>query len=486
MRGQNYKFTLRTLGFMLIIESLFMLVCTLVSIYHHEEIGDTLLACCAITLIVGIPLALIGYEKETQRVSKRESFLTVTLVWTVMPLLGMLPFYLTGTIESINDAFFEAMSAFSTTGANIIPNLDEMPKGLLLWRCLMQWMGGIGIIAFALLLLPMVGDRGMALYSSEVTGIGQNKFSPKVKEMVRKLWLIYMFITVILFVLLAIGPMSSFDALCHAFSTVSTGGNSTKQMSIAYWNSAYIEYVICVFMFIGGTNFTLLYFLFKGRWQKIVGNEEFKWYIAIILIFTAIIVIGLSYTHQAHGVEKTFRVALFQVVSFITSTGFTTADFNVWGVPFVFLVCLLTLFCACAGSTSGGFKIVRVVVLAKNAVNEFKRQVHPNAVLPVRIDGTVLPIEVVTKVLAFVFLYLMILGISFFILSLLGMSFEESIGAALACLSNVGPSIGELGPMGGFSELPTACKWYLTLLMLIGRLELFTVLSLFMPAFWRK
>lgn len=486
MNKFNFRFVSRTLGSMLVIESLFMMICALLSLYYHEEEGDAILACSGATLFLGIMFELFGRGGVHRRITKRESFLTVTLVWTILPLLGMFPFYFSGPNLSIHDAFFEAMSAFTTTGASVITHLDEMSAGLLLWRCLMQWMGGIGIIAFALLLLPMVGGSGLALYSCEVTGIGQDKFNPKIATMARQLWGIYLLITLALFALLLFSPMGVFDAVCHALSTVSTGGNSTKQAGIAYWNSAYVEYILCIFMFIGGTNFTLIYFCMKGRWDKIANNEEFKWYIVIILLFSVVIGCGLFISGKTVHIEEAFRMALFHVVSFITSTGFSTSDFNHWGIPYIFLICLLVLFCACAGSTSGGFKIVRVVVLAKNAINEFKRQVHPNAVLPVRINGRVVPIDVVTKVLAFVFLYLMILGVSFLILSVLGLNFEESVGASLSCLSNVGPALGSLGPSGDFSEVPLACKWYLSFLMLIGRLELFTVLSVFMPAFWKK
>lgn len=482
----NYRFVLKTLGFLLIIESLFMMVATVVSFYYSELAGDAMLVSSTITFFSGIFIRLLGTDDYEKPIGKRESFLMVALTWVVLSAFGMLPFYISGAIPDVSNAYFETMSGFSTTGATILTDIDSMPKGLLFWRSITQWIGGIGIIVFALAILPMVGGNASVLYDAETTGIVHERFRPRVTQVAKRLWMTYIFVTAILFVLLWIGPMNMYDAVCHALTTLSTGGYSTKQASIAYWNSPYLEYTISAFMFIGGTNFALIYFLLKGVPKKLIRDEEFRWYGVIIIIFVAVIAISLYLSGTLSSIEYAFRTSLFQVISIITTTGFTTIDYMSWGSFYIFLLCLLMLFCACAGSTSGGIKIVRIIVLFKNAVNEFKRQVHPNAILPVRLNGQVVPIDIVTKILAFMFLYLAILVISFLVLSFMGMEFEESIGAAISCMGNVGPGLGENGHSGHFYDIPPLAKWYLSFLMLTGRLELFTVLSLFMPAFWKR
>lgn len=482
----NYRFVLKTLGFLLIIESLFMMAATVVSFYYREAAGDAMLVSSTITFFAGIFIRLLGTDDYEKPIGKRESFLMVALTWVVLSAFGMLPFYLSGAIPDISNAYFETMSGFSTTGASILTNIEMMPKGLLFWRSVTQWIGGIGIIVFALAILPMMGGNASVLYDAETTGIVHERFRPRITQVAKRLWVTYIFFTLLLFLLLWVGPMDMFDAGCHALATLSTGGYSTKQASLAYWSSPYLEYVISVFMFIGGTNFALIFFLLKGVPKKLLKDEEFRWYGAIVAIFTVIIAFSLYFSGTFQNGEYAFRTSLFQVISIITTTGFTTIDYMNWGAFYIFLLCLLMLFCACAGSTSGGIKIVRIIVLFKNAINEFKRQVHPNAILPVRLNGQVVPIDIVTKILAFMFLYLGILVVSFLILSFMGLEFEESIGAAVSCMGNVGPGLGEIGHSGHFNDIPAVSKWYLCFLMLTGRLELFTVLSLFMPAFWKR
>ena len=486
MNKFNYRFVLKTLGFLLIIESLFMMVSTVVAFYYHEACGDAMLISSSITFFSGIFLRLVGTDDYEKPIGKRESFFVVAISWVVLSIFGMLPFRLSGAIPDISNAFFETMSGFTTTGASILTDVDSIPRGLLFWRSITQWIGGIGIIVFALAILPMVGGNASVLYDAETTGISHERFRPRVTQIAKRLWMTYIFVTSVLFFLLWAGPMDMFDSVCHAMTTMSTGGYSTKQASIAYWNSPYLEYVLSLFMFIGGVNFSLIFFLLKGVPKKLIRDEEFRWYAVICLIFIVVISLGLYFSGQISDIEQSFRTSLFQVVSIITTTGFSTDNYMYWGAFYVFLLCLLMLFCACAGSTSGGIKIVRIIVLCKNAINEFKRQVHPNAVLPVRLNGQVVPIDIVTKILAFLFLYIAILVVSFLVLSFQGMPFEESIGAAITCMGNVGPGLGENGHAGHFANIPEVSKWYLSFIMLTGRLELFTVLSLFMPAFWKK
>lgn len=486
MNSLNYRFILKTIGFLLIIESLFMMLATIVAFHSQEFCGDAMLFSSSVTIFAGIFLRLLGTDDSEKPIGKRESFLVVALAWVIMSAFGMLPFYFSGAIPQVSDAYFETMSGFTTTGASIITNVDAMPHGLLFWRSVTQWIGGIGIIVFALAVLPIMGENASVLYDAEVTGIAHERFRPRVSEIAKRLWVTYIFVTLILIVLLWAGPMNFFDSVCHALTTMSTGGYSTKQASIAYWNSPYLEYVLSIFMFIGGVNFSLIYFLLRGIPKKLIRDEEFRWYASICIIFSVVICIALMFTGKMADFEVSFRTSLFQVVSIMTTTGFSTTNYMEWGAFYVFLLCLLMLFCACAGSTSGGIKIVRIIILFKNAINEFKRQVQPNAVLPVRLNGQVVPIEVVTKILAFMFLYLAILIVSFIILSVTGMGFEESIGAAISCMGNVGPGLGENGISGHFADIPAVSKWYLCFIMLTGRLELFTVLSLFIPAFWKR
>lgn len=485
MGNFNYRFVLKTVGFLLIIESLFMMAATVVSFYLKEFSGDALLISSSITFFAGILIRFLGTENIARPIAKRESFFVVAVSWIILSAFGMLPYYLSNSITNIYDAYFETMSGLTATGATILTNIEAMPKGLLFWRSVTQWMGGLGIVVFVATILPMGGNASV-MYDAEATGIGYDRFRPRFSQIAKRLWLVYAFFTTILILLLWAGPMSLFDSVCHAFTTISTAGFSTKQASIAYWNSPYIEYVITVFMFIGGVNFTLLYYLLQGSPKKLFKNEEFKWYVSIILIFVIIIAVGLYSSGKISGVERAFRTSLFQVVSIITTTCFTTDNFMNWGAFYQFMVVIFMLIGACAGSTSGGIKIVRIVILFKNSINEFKRQVHPNAILPIRLNDRVISMDVVTKVLAFIFLYLAILIFSCLLLSLSGMGFENSLGAAVSCLGNVGGGLAEIGHTGSFSEVPVMSKWYLSFLMLTGRLELFTVLSLFMPAFWKR
>lgn len=477
---------MRVLGFMLILEAFFLMLCSLVSFGYGEEGGDAFLLTALGALGAGIVLRLAGSDHVARPTGKREIFLIVTLMWVILSAFGMFPFYGSGVVSKISDAFFESMSGFTTTGSTILNHIDDMPKGLLLWRGITQWLGGFGIIVFALLLLPMVGGNGVTFYNSFASGIVKNKFGPKIRQSARRFGIIYFGITVTLVALLWAGPMNFFDALCHAFSTVSTGGFSTKQAGVGYWHSAYVEYVLCAFMFVGGINFTLIYSLCKGRLKKAFMDEEFRWYVLAIVVSSAAVAAVFHTSGQMGGWEEPFRKALFQVVSMVTTTGFHTVDFSAWGVFFALVMCMLMLFCSSSGSASGGLKMVRMVILSKNTVNEFKRQVHPNAILPVRLNGNVVPMDVVGKILAFAFLYLLILGMSFLVLGLSGMNFEESVSSAISCMNNVGPALGSINANGHFAAIPDVSKWYLSFLMLVGRLEIFTVLSLFMPAFWKR
>lgn len=487
MRQLNFRLIGRIFGILLLIESIFMLLSGIVSILYKEHDMWAFLIATGITAGAGSFMAYKGKGFETQ-IGKREGFFIVAVSWVLFSLFGMLPFVISGAIPSITDAFFETMSGFTTTGASILLNIDELPHGILFWRSIIQWLGGMGIIVFTLALMPMFSSGGIQLFNAEVPGLTHDKIRPRIQHTAKRLWYSYFLITMICAGFLWLGPMNLFDAICHSFTTLATGGYSTHQASIAYWDSAYIEYVICFFMFIAGTNFTLVYFLLTGKGERFGKDEEFRWYLAIVGIFTLITMIAFWLTNQGWGFEATFRASLFQIITILTTTGYAGihADYVVWGPIFWVITLMVMAMGACAGSTSGGIKIIRIMVLLKNTFNEMFRQVHPNAIVPVRINKHVISFDLVSKVLAFIFVYLMLTVLSIFFLTSLGVGFDTAIGSSLTCISNVGPGLGITGPAGSFAPLPGAAKWFLSFLMLVGRLELFTVLVLFTPGFWKK
>lgn len=482
----NWHFISRILGFILCLEAVFLFLSAGLSFYYREWDAQFILVSGIVTLLFGAFFIGMGPKAKAKNVGKRESFMAVSLSWLVFSIFGTLPFYLSQAIPSVTDAFFETMSGLTTTGSSILTDIESLPKGLLFWRSLLQWLGGMGMIVFSLALLPLLGGGAVQLYDAETTGITHDKFRPRVTQIAKRLWGIYLILTLILTGLLCFGRMDLFDALCHALTTVSTGGFSTKQASIAYWDSAYIEYVICVFMVIGSINFALIYFLFTGKFKRVFKDEELKWYLIIIACTTLVIAVLLVKDSYMQHYAISFRAAIFQVVSLISTCGFATADYVAWGPFYWIIFLLLMIVCGCAGSTSGGMKVIRLVVLAKNTKNEFRKHLHPRAVIPVRLNGTALSPDVVQRVMSFVFLYMVIILASWVFFSLTGMGFDESLGASVTAISNAGPGLGSLGPSGHFANIPAIAKWYMAFLMMVGRLEIFTVLTLFTPGFWKK
>ncbi len=480
----NYRIILRILGLFLIVESVFMGLSGLVSVSFLEPEAKYLFYSASISMVVGLLLQVLGYGAKKD-FGKREGYIIVSLVWVVFSAFGFLPFYLSGSIPSITDSFFETMSGFTTTGSSILNDIEALPYGMLFWRSIIQWLGGIGIIVISLSVLPMLGVGGMQLFMAEVPGPTPDKLTPKVKETAKRLWLIYSVLTLIETVLLRLGGMSWFDAINHAFTTMATGGYSTKQDSVAHWNSPYIHYIIIIFMFLAGTNFSLVYFAMKGQVSKMWKNEEFRYYLGFVLAFSALVTAGLIVMH-GFGAEQATRDSLFQVISIITTTGFATADYEIWAPVLMILMFVLMFFGGSAGSTGGGPKIVRVLMLLKNSYYELKRLVHPNAILPIRYNNHVVSTEIVTNVLAFFVFYIIIILLSVVILSAVGLDFDTAFGAVVTSIGNIGPGIGDVGPSENFAHLPAFGKWYLAFLMLLGRLELFTVLVVLSPAFWKR
>ena len=480
----NFKLIIRVLGLLLLIEGLLIIFCIVLSlIYRENEIGSLAIS-GLITMGAGGVMWLVTMGSN-RNLNARDGFLIVSLCWILFSLFGSLPFYISGEIPGYTDAFFETVSGFTTTGASILNDIEAMPHALLFWRSMTQWLGGMGIIVLSLAILPLLGIGGMQLFVAEVPGPTPDKFHPRIKETAKRLWAIYIIFTFSETILLLFGGMNLFDAICHSFTTMATGGYSTKQASIAYWDSPYIHYVITLFMFFAGTNFTLSYFAMHLDFKKVFRNEEFRFYLGFVIAFI-LLVTGVLFFSQHLSFERSFRDAAFQVVSIITTTGFVTADYLMWVPVLWVIIFMLMFFGGSAGSTGGGIKILRVMLFVKNSAAELKRLIHPNAVIPVRFNGNAVPPEIINNVFAFISFYILTVGIGLTVMSGLGYDLDTSLGAVAATLGNIGPGIGEVGPVFNYAHLPDFGKWFLSFLMLIGRLELFTVLIIFSPGFWRK
>lgn len=480
----NFKTIIRIIGILLLLETAMFLCCSGIS-YHYGE-GDLIdfWTSGAITAGVGLLFVLLGRGGERQ-LTRRDGYVLVSFAWVAFSLFGMLPFYIGGYIPDITNAFFETMSGFTSTGATILNNIESLPHGILFWRSMTQWIGGLGIILFTIAVLPIFGVSGLQVFAAEATGPTHDKIHPRIGITAKWIWSIYAGITSLLVILLMLGGMDWFDSICHAFATTGTGGFSTKQASIAYYNSPYIEYVISLFMFISGINFTLLLLFINRKYKKFINNAELKWYFLSVVTFTSIIAVVLYYT-SSMGAEESFRRSIFQVISLQTSTGFATDDYMKWTPILWGLLTTLMLIGACAGSTTGGLKCIRMVILARVSRNEFKHIIHPNAVLPVRIDKQIISPSIVSTVLAFCFIYIVIIVIGMLLMMAMGIGAEESLGCVISSIGNMGPGLGQCGPAYSWNVLPDMAKWLLAFLMLLGRLELFTILLLFNPEFWKR
>lgn len=480
----NYKIIILFLGVLLIIESAFIGLSAIVSAIYSENDLFALSISAIISFTLGFLMYILN-KKARKNIEKREAYIIVTSGWFIFSLIGALPFYISRYIPSFTDAFFESMSGFTTTGASILNNIEKLPHGLLFWRSLTQWLGGMGIIVLSIAMISLIKIGGFQLFAAEVPGVKADKLHPKIRHTARKLWLLYTGLTLTETVLLMLGGMSFFDAINHSFTTMATGGFSTKQASIAYWNSPYIHYVIILFMIIAGTNFSLTYWSLSGRLKKIFEDTEFKFYLLVIFVFTVIISIGL-YLFNNFVIEKSFRTALFQVVSILTTTGYITEDYFSWKPQGMWvLILMLMFFGGSSGSTGGSIKIVRIHILLRNSLVEFKRLITPHAVIPVRYNKVAISNSIISNVLAFVMIYIIIVVLGTVILSFTGLDFVSSLGAVATSLGNIGPGLGVVGPAYSYSEISIFAKWLLSFLMLIGRLEIFTVLILFSPYFWR-
>ena len=487
-RTFNTRMVFRTMGALLLLEALFMAISMGVSLWYNEADSDVFLVSTIITLLAGFIGIFIGRRAES-RMGEREGYFIVAMVWVVFSLFGMLPYYLSGQVPSFTDAWFETMSGFTTTGATIIPDLDAITHGLLFWRSLTQWIGGMGIIVLSIAILPIFGLNGMQLYAAEVTGLTYEKLSPRISDTAKLMWTTYIVLTAIEILALWLCGMELFDAICHSFSTIATGGFSTKNESLAFYDSAAIHYIVTFFMFMSGVNFVLLIYLLRGKTRNIIKDEELRWYTIAVILFTLIITIGLYVSRTGWTLtqmERSFRDSIFTVISSMTSTGYTISDYMNWPLVAWVIIFFLMLTGACAGSTAGGIKWVRLSIIFKNGVAEFKRRIHPNAIIPVKLNEKVVPQQTINNIMAFMIFYVFIIVITVVVFCACGVNFDEAIGSAVSAMGNVGISIGQFGPAGTYESFPDVAKWMMSLVMLIGRLEIFTVLLLFTKVLWKK
>ncbi|MCK4568932.1 MAG: TrkH family potassium uptake protein [Bacteroidales bacterium] len=484
-KGINIKVIIKVIGFLLMIEGFFMFLGLPFSIYYGELENPALLYSGLITILTG-GILWFSTRKHLKNIGRKEGYVIVAVTWIIISLFGTLPFLLSGVISNFTDAFFETMSGFTTTGATILTDIESIPKSILFWRSMTHWIGGMGIIVFTVAVLPILGIGGMQLYAAEMPGVTKDKLHPKIAATAKRLWAIYLIFTVVETLLLLFGGMSLFDALCHTFGTVATGGFSTHTESIAAFSSPYIQYVIIVFMILAGTNFTLHYFALHGQLRRVWKSEEFRWFIYLILAGTLIITLVLALNKDGMSFEEAFRASFFQVVSIITTTGYITDNYLQWPSMIWFLIILMMFIGGMAGSTGGGIKVVRQLLLLKNSLLELKRLIHPQAIIPVRMNGKVVSQDIIFKVMAFFLIYIIIFIIGSTVMALIGLDASTAIGATAATIGNIGPGIGAVGPEGNYAFIPYGGKWFLSFLMLLGRLELFTVLILFSPAFWKK
>lgn len=483
----NHRIVIKIIGIIAVIVGLAMLIPGVISWASGGDDAVCFFLSGMITVLTGGALALLRVRRNTVR--KREGYLIVGLGWVTMCIAGALP-YLIHHGVTFSEAVFESTSGFTTTGATIFSDIEALSYGTLFWRSLTQWIGGMGIIVFTVAIFPILGIGGVELFVAESPGPKSDKIHPRIKEVAKRLWLIYVGLTVLLFVVLyLLGDMTLFDAVNHALTTMSTGGFSTKNDSIAHFDTGWVQYPILLFMFVGGMNYTLIYFMFKGKWDRVWRSDEFKFYLLIVAVLV-VGVVSAVYALMGGSLEETFRHVAFQLVSMITTTGFVVVDYTSWNVSITMIFFIVLFLGACAGSTSGGIKIIRHLVFLKNSFLEFKRILYPSAFVRMKVDGAVVNGKTVTHILVFLLFYLIIFVGGSLVMSIVlsddPTPFLSAIGSTATCIGNVGPAIGSVGPVDNFAHIPPFGKMFLSFLMIIGRLEVFTILILLTPVFWKS
>ena len=480
----NIPLVLRIEGFLLLMESFFMLTVLPVTYLHHGLYVFSMPFSALITLLTGVILIIATRQHKNEKTTSRDGVFVVCISWLVLSLFGAMPYLLSKSVPNFTDGFFEALSGFTTTGATILTRIETVPKDILLWRSMTQWIGGLAIIVFSIAILPYLSMSGMQLFISEMNGITYDKLHPRIMHTVWRIWGIYLFFTLLETLLLYLGDMDFYDALCHSMSTISSGGFSTRTESLGAFSN-YSQVVVSVFMVLSGCNFSLLLLSLSWRSFTIFRNQEFRNFLHYVLVASVAIALVLVFVAH-HSLGTSFREAFFSVISTMTTTGFFVSDYMAWP-SFLWVVLFLLMFIgACSGSTSGGVKMFRHLIFVKNSVLELKRIIHPNAMLPVKVNGKAISTSGVFKNTTFIIIYFLFFLLGGILLLFTGSDFNTALGASVASLGNVGTGIGNVGPGGSYVGFPLFDKWILMLLMLLGRVELFTLITLFSRGFWKN
>ena len=496
-RAFNKRLVFRTMGALLLIEAFFMAIATGVGFFFDAPDQSAFVVSTVITFLGGLFGLFFGHRASNQ-VGEREGYVIVALVWVVFSAFGLLPYYLSGQVLTVTDAWFETMSGFTTTGATVIREVESLTPTALFWRALTQWLGGLGIIVLCVALLPMFGLGGMQLYAAEVTGVNYEKLSPRIADTAKLLWGMYILLTLAETLCLWLCDMGIFDALCHSMTTIATGGFSNYSSSLMLCTPA-VQYVVAVFTFVSGLNFALLVHFLRGKPQRLLQDEETRWYARAVAVMGVVMTIGLTVYYGVQNqiwtasgrtifaeIEHAFRIGFFTAINSITSTGFAAADYMQW-TPLLWVMVFFMFFTGgSSGSTAGGIKWVRILIFVKSGFAEFQRRIHPNAFIPIKLNGRPLTHDTINNVMAFMVFYVLIILATVLVFCGCGVDFDESIGAAVSAIGNVGIGIGQYGPSGTYADFPAFGKWWMTLVMMTGRLEIFTVLLLFTKALWKK
>lgn len=472
------------LGFLIFILGGMMLIPLVLSYIFNDGSSSGIFYALITSLVCGGLLFI--FTRENHSLGIRDGFLIVAMGWFCMALFGALPFFFSGAIPSFTDAFFESMSGFTTTGATILTEIEQFPKALLWWRAFTHWIGGMGIIVLSLAILPLLGIGGMQLFKAEVPGPTADKLTPRVAGTAKILWLVYVGITLLEVMFLLFGGMDLFDAFCHSFATMATGGFSTRNTSVGAYNSAYFDYVITIFMFLAGANFALHYKFIIKKFDVHWKDFEFKTYLFITLGIALVIVASNLLGGVYESVSDSVRYGLFQTVAINTTTGFGTADYELWTPLSQVLIFCLMFIGGSAGSTGGGMKVIRLIIVAKQGMIELKKLINPKAVIPLRVGKRVIPKDVVYSVIGFFLLYVLLFVFLSILMALLGVDLLTAAGASASCLGNIGPGLGNVGPTDNYAFIPVLGKWLLSIAMMVGRLEIYTVLVIFTRGFWSK
>lgn len=479
----NYGIITKVLGNLLLFEIIALIPSLFISLFTGEKDFSAFLYSILLLLLIGFPMSRVSVTNK--RIRAKDALLIVTLGWIFASFFGSLPFVFSGSIPSLIDAFFETVSGFTTTGATILNDIEILPRGILFWRSFTHWIGGMGILVLTIAILPAIGVGGYQIFKAESPGPTADKLVPKIKDTAKILYTLYLGLTILQVILLWLGGMSLYESLIHTFGTVGTGGFSSKNSSIGAFNSSFVVFTITVFMIASGVNFPLYYELIKGRWKNVIKNSELKLYLSIIGISTILITLNI------HGkvydtIFETFKHALFQVSSIITTTGYSTTDFNKWPEFSKAILFMLMFVGGSAGSTGGGMKVVRLLIMGNLVKREISKLLHPRAYVPIKSSGKIISSDVVISVTSFFFLYIAIFAFSTLLISLEGIDLISSASAVAATLGNIGPGFELVGPVQNFGFFSPLSKILFSLLMLFGRLELFTVFLFFVPEFWKN